>query len=420
MQTDIPLASIIRLARYYQTLDLLEDDGDSWVKSPQIGLGRGVNASQVRKDLGYLGARGTRGRGYRKSKLRKLLAEKLGLTKDWNLCIVGVGDFGKAMAGHWYFQEHGFPVRGLFDNDPNKVGQEVFGFEIKSTDELPEQAEKQNIEIAFITTPPNAGQQAADTVIDAGIKAILCGNEASIDVPEWVPLRNPTMFVDLAEVACHAVGHPPPDAPSVSIGRVARYCMCLKFLIKDGVERVTSERFGLGRGINPAQIRKDLAYFGAFGRPGYGYEAGELHSKLCKVLGIEKERNVAIVGAGGFGEKLLYRADWFQKRGFRVKALFDIDPEKIGKTFEDLYPVYSLDDLPQEAERLELKIGFVSTSAHGAQDAVDRLVAAGFRGIINFTEATPEVPDYVALKNPNLFVELAALSCLAAMNQAEN
>jgi len=155
-------------------------------------------------------------------------------------------------------------------------------------------------------------------------------------------------------------------------------------------------------------VRKDLAYFGQFGYPGVGYRCNELVSEIKKILGTDQQWPVLLVGVGNLGRALLgYKG--FGQQGFRIVAAFDTDRSKTGKQFEGVR-VYHLDDLPQIVADQRIRLAMLAVPSEAAQPVVDRLVAAGIEGIMNFAPVTVSVPEGVRKVGVDLAIELEQLS----------
>jgi redox-sensing transcriptional repressor len=157
----------------------------------------GVNAAKVRKDLSYLGSYGTRGVGYDVEFLLFQMSRELGLTQDWPVVIVGVGNLGHALANYGGFSERGFPVAALVDADPAKVGQKVGDIEVRHLDELPAIVAEEAIAIGIIATPAAVAQDVADRLVAAGVGSVLNFAPAIITVPKAVSLRKVDLAVEL-------------------------------------------------------------------------------------------------------------------------------------------------------------------------------------------------------------------------------
>jgi len=170
----IPKATITRLSLYYRQLELLEFDGYRMVSSEKLAWLCQVNPAQVRKDLGYFGEFGVRGVGYDVIDLQVEIKKILAVNRDWNLCIVGIGNLGSAIMQHQNLQERGFKCMAVFDNDPLKIGRITqIGLEIMDISKLPQVVEELNIEIGVITTISSAAQAVADMFLRSKVYAIV-------------------------------------------------------------------------------------------------------------------------------------------------------------------------------------------------------------------------------------------------------
>jgi len=193
-----------------------------------------------------------------------------------------------------------------------------------------------------------------------------------------------------------------------TVRRLSSYYRILADLADQGIETVSSARLAELGGITSAQVRKDLSYFGNFGRRGLGYNVKELKEEIEKILGLHRRWSMALFGAGSLGHALFFHQG-FRDDGFYFTHVFDVDPGKIGLHWEDveIRPV-------EEAERLlresPIDIGVVATPKEAAQGVVDLLVKLGVRGILNFAPAQLTVPPGVKLRNVNLAVALESLS----------
>jgi redox-sensing transcriptional repressor len=193
-----------------------------------------------------------------------------------------------------------------------------------------------------------------------------------------------------------------------TVRRLSLYLRSLEEMERRSVPTASSQDLAGQAGTTAAQVRKDLSLFGSFGKRGLGYEVQELADRLRDILGLDREWRVALVGAGRIGSALFEYAG-FRERGFRVVAVLDADPRKIGRTWGDvrIRDTDELEDVVRE-ERPEIVILAVPASA--GQPIVDRAVRAGVRGVLNFAPAQLRVPDAVALQDVNLVMELEALS----------
>lgn len=185
-QHHIPKVSIQRLAIYLQVLESLDLDGVEVITSEPLAKACDVNASQIRKDLTYFGEFGVRGVGYNVKALIQSITKALGIDRDWNTVLIGVGNLGRSLLNHKDFKLRRFNIVGVFDCDPFKIGEEVSGLEVVCTQRLKERIADLKVEIGIITTPPERAQRAANHLVDAGIKGILNFAPARIFVPEHI------------------------------------------------------------------------------------------------------------------------------------------------------------------------------------------------------------------------------------------
>lgn len=193
----IPEATVARLPVYLRILLELAEDKTATISSERLAELAGVNAAKVRKDLSYLGSYGTRGVGYDVEYLMFQMSRELGLTQDWPVVIVGIGNLGSALANYAGFTERGFPVAALVDADPRKMGQTVGGLAIRHIDELPDIVSEHGSAIGIIATPAAAAQSVADRMVEAGITSILNFAPAVITVPPETSLRKVDLAVEL-------------------------------------------------------------------------------------------------------------------------------------------------------------------------------------------------------------------------------
>lgn len=196
--------------------------------------------------------------------------------------------------------------------------------------------------------------------------------------------------------------------PEMTIRRLSVYTRCLLQLEEDGVKTISSEELAERFNLNSAQVRKDLAYFGEFGVRGIGYYVSGLKAELQRILGLDREWQVALVGFGNLGSALFHYKG-FVRQGFRIAVIFDDDPQKAGRTVDGVQ-VLSLKELAQEAKGRNLQIGIVAVPAEAAQVVAERLVAAGVKAILNFAPTRLKVPKDVRLQNVDLSIELETLS----------
>lgn len=195
--------------------------------------------------------------------------------------------------------------------------------------------------------------------------------------------------------------------PESTVGRLSLYLRLLDELAVDGPPTLSSEELAGRAGTTAAQVRKDLSFFGTFGKRGLGYSVAQLASALRTILGLERRWRVALVGAGQIGKALIGYRD-FERQGFGIEAVFDSDPAKIGQRWQDL-EVRGACEL-EAVLRDGIDIVIVAVPAEAAQGVVDRVVASGVRAVLNFAPTKLRVPEGVAVKSVNMAVELESLS----------
>jgi redox-sensing transcriptional repressor len=193
----IPEATVARLPLYLRSLLEVTDAGTPTISSERLAELSGVNAAKVRKDLSYLGSYGTRGVGYDVEYLLFQMSRELGLTHDWPVVIVGLGNLGHALANYGGFRDRGFPVAALVDADPAVVGTDIGGMTVRHVDELAQVAAENPVAIGIIATPAGAAQDVADRLVEAGITSILNFAPTILSVPEAVTLRKVDLAVEL-------------------------------------------------------------------------------------------------------------------------------------------------------------------------------------------------------------------------------
>ena len=190
--------------------------------------------------------------------------------------------------------------------------------------------------------------------------------------------------------------------PEATIQRLSRYSRCLEEMNRKGEKVISSAQLAAKCLVNAAQVRKDLAYFGEFGIRGVGYYVKDLLQDIKRILGLNKEWNMAVIGIGNLGSALLSYKD-FLKQNYKIVAAFDIDPlkvigrasEKLGKPVEILH----VSRLQEAAKERKIEIGIIATPASEAQNAANLLVEAGVRGILNFAPAQIAVPEGFIVKD---------------------
>jgi redox-sensing transcriptional repressor len=186
------------------------------------------------------------------------------------------------------------------------------------------------------------------------------------------------------------------------------YLRLLEELRQEGVNGLSSEELAERCGTSAAQVRKDLSFFGTFGKRGMGYGVSELIGALRSILGLERRWHVALVGAGKIGAALFAYQD-FRRQGFYIESVFDSDTAKVGQRWNGLVVRHDA-ELDDALRRDAVDIAIIAVPADVAQQVVDRVVNAGVKAILNFAPVKLRVPDHVALKNVNMALELEGLS----------
>lgn len=196
--------------------------------------------------------------------------------------------------------------------------------------------------------------------------------------------------------------------PDIVIRRLPIYARSLQYLVHDGLETVSSSELGARLGVSAAQIRRDLSYFGEFGKQGKGYNVAFLLDQINSILGLNHDWAMALVGLGHLGRALLHY-DELAARGFCIRALFDHNPAKIGTVIGDL-PIHSIDDLPRVLARENIRMAIIAVPARGAQEVADALVAAGVRAILNYAPIVVQVPPRVKIRHIDPVVALQSMT----------
>jgi len=202
--------------------------------------------------------------------------------------------------------------------------------------------------------------------------------------------------------------------PQSTVRRLSHYLRSLEGFEGEG-GTVSSEELAARGQTTAAQVRKDLSHFGSFGKRGLGYQVEELRSRLRQILGVDRAWRVALVGAGRIG-LALFEYPAFRSRGYDCVAIFDSDPEKVGKHWGD-QTIRSSDDFERDLEELDVELVILAVPADAAQEMAGRAVDAGVKGILNFAPIRLNVPPRVPVQDVNLVMELEALSF--AITQAE-
>ena len=197
------------------------------------------------------------------------------------------------------------------------------------------------------------------------------------------------------------------EIPKKTIYRLSVYSRCLRRLLENGIETVSSTALAAAAGVKPSQLRKDLAYFGQFGTRGLGYPVEALLETIKGVLGREKLQPVILVGAGNLGRALL-RYDGFRKEGFNLVAAFDLAADK--KVPALPCPLLPQQEMVEFIGKNEVKMAILCVPVESAQQVANELVDSGIQGVLNFSPAILRVPEQVVVSNVDLAMELENLS----------
>ncbi|NLO98331.1 MAG: redox-sensing transcriptional repressor Rex [Peptococcaceae bacterium] len=196
--------------------------------------------------------------------------------------------------------------------------------------------------------------------------------------------------------------------PEATIMRLSVYSRYLSEMDRKGIITISSGDIAEGVGVSPAQVRKDLAYFGEFGIRGVGYNVKDLNRTILKILGLSEGWNIALVGIGNLGLALsTYRG--FKDRGFTITCIFDNNPEKVGMIVNGI-EVMHIDRIEEIIPQRKTQIGAITVPASAAQDVADKLVRAGIKAILNFAPVVLNVPPEIELRNVDLSVNLEVLT----------
>lgn len=196
--------------------------------------------------------------------------------------------------------------------------------------------------------------------------------------------------------------------PEATIVRLSVYSRFLEHADKIGIITISSGEIAEGVGVSPAQVRKDLAYFGEFGTRGVGYNVKDLLYHTLKILGLSNKWTAIVIGAGNLGTALLsYRG--FKERGFNIIGVFDSNPEKIGKVIADL-EIKDITEAKKFIEKEKVHIGILTIPVASAQQTANLLSEAGIKAILNFAPTVLTVPDDVEVRNVDLAVNLEILT----------
>lgn len=196
--------------------------------------------------------------------------------------------------------------------------------------------------------------------------------------------------------------------PEATISRISVYSRYLVEVERQGIVNISSGEIAEGVGGTPAQVRKDLAYFGAFGTRGVGYNVRLLNQEIKEILGLSRQWDVILIGAGNLGSALSqYRG--FRERGFNILAVFDNDMNKVGLKLNGL-PIYAINQMADFIRENKVSIGIIAVPADYAQDVADILIDSEIEGILNFAPTVLTVPEEVIVRDVDLAVNLEVLT----------
>lgn len=193
-----------------------------------------------------------------------------------------------------------------------------------------------------------------------------------------------------------------------TVRRLSLYLRSLEVFAEQGTDTISSEELAERGGTTSAQVRKDLSFFGSFGKRGLGYSVPELAARLREILGLGRDYRIAVIGAGNIGQALA-RFRGFGERGFHIVSVYDRDPEKVGRRWNG-HIVRDQSGIEADLKETPVEIAIIVTPVDEAQALADRLVAAGVKAILNFAPVQLRTPEGVVVKNVNLALELEALS----------
>ena len=201
------------------------------------------------------------------------------------------------------------------------------------------------------------------------------------------------------------------------IARLPRYYRYLGDLMEEGIERISSNELSARMKVTASQIRQDLNNFGGFGQQGYGYNVRYLYNEIARIIGIDRQHNIIVIGAGNLGQAIANYAN-FEKRGFMIKGMFDINPRLIGLVVRGV-EIRCIEDLEQFIIENDVQIAALTIPKSKAPEIAERLVNAGIKAIWNFAHTDLNVPDDVVVENVHLSDSLMRLSYRVSSMQDE-
>ena len=199
-----------------------------------------------------------------------------------------------------------------------------------------------------------------------------------------------------------------PKIPEVVIQRLPLYVRALTQFAGSGDDVISSEQLGQRLQMTPAQIRKDLTYFGRFGKQGRGYSVASLEQRLRSILGLDRAWNTMVIGMGRLGRAVVSYPG-FAPEGFNIVAAFDADDSIVGETVSGL-DIQSISDLAKTVKEKDIKIGIVTVPIERAQEVIDTLVDAGIKSILNYAPLSPKVPEGVTVRGIDPVLSLQSMT----------
>ncbi|MFW6120203.1 MAG: redox-sensing transcriptional repressor Rex [Petrotogales bacterium] len=204
--------------------------------------------------------------------------------------------------------------------------------------------------------------------------------------------------------------------PKPTIKRLAIYYRCIEKLLQENQFKLSSKELGEHLGIKASQVRKDLSYFGEFGKRGVGYNTSQLLDSIGEILGIRKTWSVVVVGAGNLG-RAICNFEALKKSGFIIKDIFDKDKNKIGKELDNGLIIKDIDELNDYTIDNKIDVGVITVPANSAQKIANKLVNLKIKGIINFAPAKLKVPEHIKIEDLDISVYFRSLSFQISMQQ---
>jgi redox-sensing transcriptional repressor len=198
------------------------------------------------------------------------------------------------------------------------------------------------------------------------------------------------------------------EVPDIVIGRLPIYLRALNLLAETGQEFTSSQELGQKLGIGSAQIRKDLSHFGEFGKQGTGYEINYLREQICKILHVDRDWSVALIGFGDLGQAIAHYGG-FATKGFHIEAIFDNDPDKVGRDVNGKL-VQDIKNMAEIIHQLKIKMAVIAVPAFAAQEVRNKLIEAGVRAILNYAPITLTVPEGIQVQYIDPVVHLQRMT----------